>query len=309
MEKQFKIDSHVHILPGYRLRGLIKWMHKIVPDHPMPVDLSGIDIITEMTENGITHFFNFVYPIVVAETDKLNQFNADFCRTIKGAIPFASLHPADENKPERAAMALDMTDFAGFKLHPFIQKFDPLDARMDAFYGFARERNKPVVFHTGFDDFYKARLPLATFEKIMKKYPGISLVLAHMGFPDIERAVSMLDDYPDLYLDTTLIPGFLSDDLKAFLPKSLTREKLETVLVEAVTRYKGRIFFGSDHPAGWGTHAGIFNDFDLIPLSIEEKQSVQCDAPVEFINKFSPDFDWDNHLQTHSHGLDEVKNS
>jgi uncharacterized protein len=151
-EVNYRIDPHIHILPQKRLAGLMRWIKKGFPQHPVPVDIDAEGILSDLRKAGTTHFFNLCYPIKVEETDFLNDWNMDFCKKTPGAIPFASLHQETTNKVEVAEKSIE-NGFVGFKFHPFVQKFDPWDKRMDNFYEFMNEAKRPVIFHTGFDDF------------------------------------------------------------------------------------------------------------------------------------------------------------
>ncbi len=281
----YVVDSHIHILTPQRLVKLVKWMHKIRPDHPVPVDISVTDMLIEMKETGVTHFFNLVYPILEPETDPLNNFNKQFTKAIPGCIPFVSLHPDTENKAENAEALLDQFDVAGYKFHPFVQKFDPWDEKMDSLYRVLQERQKSVLFHTGFEDFYQMKMPLASLEMLLKKYPDLPFMFAHMCYPYVKEALQLLDDYPNLYLDATLVPGFLKDKLIPFLPPGYTKESFRELLYEGFTKHQGRILHGTDHPAGWGTLKEIFQDLDRVNLPETVYHSLKSEAALSFAKK------------------------
>ena len=76
------IDSHVHIFPQGRLRGLMRWILRLIPDHPVPESVTAETILHEMRREGITHFFNLVYPLREEEAVPLNAFNGRFCSAV-----------------------------------------------------------------------------------------------------------------------------------------------------------------------------------------------------------------------------------
>jgi hypothetical protein len=199
------IDSHVHIFPRDRLGGLMRWILRLVPSHPVPESVTAETILHEMRREGITHFFNLVYPLKEEETAPLNNFNGRFCSTLPGAIPFASMHQDTADKAKVAEDAFASYPFVGFKFHPFVQGFDPWDKRMDPLYAFLEEVQRPVILHTGFDDYYGKSMPVKELEGLLKRYPRLPVVFAHMGFPKVGAVFSLLEDYPELYLDATLV--------------------------------------------------------------------------------------------------------
>ncbi|MBI4639019.1 MAG: hypothetical protein HY727_21995 [Candidatus Rokubacteria bacterium] len=124
------IDCHVHLLPPRRLQGLLKWMHSFYPEHPIPVDVTLERCIEDYRTIAADYVFNLVYPIFLPETSDLNRFNFELHQKHPWIIPFGSLHLEDEDKGAIVDRCLGEYGFLGFKFHPFIQRFDPLDPRM-----------------------------------------------------------------------------------------------------------------------------------------------------------------------------------
>lgn len=298
MDKQkFQIDTHVHILPEYRLKPLAKWMKKAFPDQKVSEKFNPLDLVADLYKGGTTHFFNLVYPIAEEETENLNQFNLEFCRKIPGAIPFASLHQDTKDKVKVAEKILSHNEYAGFKFHPFVQKFDPWDLRMDSFYSLLQEVGKPVLFHTGFEDFYKKKMPVEKLRSLLRKFPNLPVVLVHMAFPALDEVFALMDEFPELYLDATGVFVFLRNDFKQFLPPELSGDKFLEILIEGLKKYRGRILFGSDHPVGWGDIETIYKDLTFLSGSDEIVKSLKFESAVSFIDKFLPGFDWNKNLQ------------
>lgn len=293
----FQIDTHTHILPEYRLRTLAKWMKNSFPGHDVSEKFKPLDLVRDLYNGGTTHFFNLVYPIQEEETERLNDFNIEFCRDIPGAIPFASIHQETKNKAKVTEKLLRENDLAGFKLHPFVQKFDPWDLRMDPFYSLVQEAGKPVLFHTGFEGFYKRKMPVDKLRRLLTKFPNLPVVFVHMAFPDIEEVFILMDEFPGLYLDATGVFVFLRNDFEQWLPPKLKNGRLIEILQNGLEKNKGRIMFGSDHPVGWGDIETIFKDLSFLTVSDDILKSIKYGSAVNFINKFLPGFDWSENLQ------------
>lgn len=304
MIPEYTIDTHVHIMPEYRIRGLVRWMKKAFPVYEGDERATPDDIVTELRNGGLTHFFNLVYPLKEDETVPLNTFNADFCRRTPGAIPFASMHQDTPDKAAVAEKALKYCDVAGFKLHPFVQKFDPWDSRMDDLYAFLQEAGKPVLFHTGFEAFYQKKMPVSELKQLLKRYPGLPVVFVHMAFPELDTVFDMMDEFPNLYLDATGVLVFLRNSFRPFIPEQLANGHLETLLTEKLEQHQGRIFFGSDHPVGWGTIEKVFKDISFLNVPEHVRISLKYGAAIDFVNRFLPGFDWNNHLQVKEKPVD-----
>jgi predicted TIM-barrel fold metal-dependent hydrolase len=280
-----------------RIQGLARWMKKACPSHPVAVDATAKDLVADLKKGGTTHFFNLVYPLSPKETDPLNDFNTAFCKETPGAIPFAGIHQDTPNKARVAEKLLVTDKVAGFKLHPFVQNMDPWDSRMDDLYAFLQEAKKPVFFHTGFEAFYGKSMPVKQLRALLKRYPQLPVVFVHMAFPELHQVFSMMDEFPELYLDATGVFVYFRHSFKPYLPPSLANGELERFLSEKLETYKDRIFFGSDHPVGWGDIARIFKDLTFVPVSKQTRQSLKSGAAMAFIDKYYPGVDWGRNLQ------------
>jgi len=286
----------------------MRWILRLVPAHPVPESVTAHHILEDLRREGITHFFNLVYPLKEEETDALNDFNGRLCSAIPGAIPFASMHQDTPDKARVAEAALKSFPFIGFKFHPFVQGFDPWDKRMDPLYAFLQEVGKPVILHTGFEDYYGRPMPVMELEGLVKRYPRLPFVLAHMAFPNLEAAFSMLEDYPELYLDATLVLSYLRPECEPYLASLPGGLGIIDRLIEGIEKNAGRVLYGSDHPAGMGGLSDIYSDVEDLPVSDFVKKSIRVDAPKAFVSRFEPGFDWRRNLtQWDDQRREEVK--
>lgn len=138
------IDVHVHLLPPRRLAGLLRWMHRHYAAHPIPVDVTLDQVIDDSARLGADYVFNLVYPIEPGETEELIRFNADLGRRHPWIIPWGSLHPDNADKARIVERCVREHDVLGFKFHPFIQRFDPLDPRMTEVYEALQALGRPL---------------------------------------------------------------------------------------------------------------------------------------------------------------------
>ncbi len=280
------IDAHVHVLPPKRLAGLMRWIHKAHPQHPVPGDVTEADIIADLRRESVTRFFNFAYPLKPHETGPLNDFNLEFCSRTPEAVPFGSMHVENPDKPAIAAQLFDR-GFVGLKFHPFVQKFDPWDERMEELYAYLEDVGRPVFLHTGFEDWYKLEMPPEKLEGIMSRHPKLAAVFVHMMFPALEDAWRLLDDYPNLYMDATNVLATFRPELEPILLAWTGRNDLWEVFCEGLEKHAGRVLFGSDHPAGMGSLRQIYADLDNPGLPDRIRRSLACNAPMNFLQKYA----------------------
>lgn len=278
------IDSHVHILPPARLRGLMKWMHRAFPGHPVPSVITPDGIIADLRAAGATRFINLVFPLNVGETDSLNAWNLEFCENTPGAVPVGSLH-IDSPGKERIARSLVARGCRGVKLHAFIQRFDPSDARFDGLYDFMNESGMTLFLHTGFDQWYGMTFPPERIERIIARRPNMAVVLVHMIFPKIDDALRLLDTYGNVVLDATNVPGAL-----AFMRDAGMAEEssLRDRFAAGVERHRERIMYGSDYPVGMGTLEKIGADLRATGIGVEAVNALTLETPgrlIKFLRK------------------------
>lgn len=247
-----RIDAHVHIMTHRRVRGGLKWVRPVAPDYEnLSLDVTTEELLGHLEEEGVEAFFNFFYPLAPGETEEINLWHRNFADSCPQAIPFASLHAGDENKAAIISQALDQQQFTGFKFHPYIQGFSIMDNRLTKVFEELQERQCPVVFHTGFSEFYRQPSMVEDTKAFLHRYPRLTSVVAHMLYPDLplEDWSALLDEYPTLYLDTT-------NTLLYCQPSTPDGERLQK-LIES---HSSRIVFGTDFPMGTLYPTGKLHD-------------------------------------------------
>jgi len=209
------------------------------------------------------------------------------------AAPFGSLHVETPDKRDVVKRLIETFRFVGLKFHPFIQDFDPADERMMEVYGLMEEYRRPVFIHTGFDEFYRKKLPAQRMETILERFPNLPLVLSHVFFPDFRGAERVMERFPGVYLDATNVFGALrmfGDAANGEAGRRST-EELSNIFRELLGRFGHRTMFGSDHPAGIGGLREIHDDLMSFDLGDDVLCMITRDTPRRFIAEFAPHID------------------
>jgi len=113
-----------------------------------------------------------------------------------------------------------------------------------------------VVFHTGFEAFYGAELPVRGFEAILEAFPELILVLAHANYPHVAEAFELVARYPNLQLDAVHVFSPLT---RKWVPPDAARSVAQE-LRAGIHAFPDRVMFGTDHPSGTGTLATMYGD-------------------------------------------------
>lgn len=280
----FICDAHVHVMTRVRIRGGIRWMKRAFPDYFLSEEITEEDILNEMKLAGVKAFFNYFYPLKPGESKELNAWQRDFARREPRAIPFASLHAGDPEKKEIIRQALDEEGLFGFKFHPYVQGFRLSDPAMEEVYGELAERGCPVIFHTGFSEFYELPSVHKELQMVLERFPHLTVVAAHMVFPDVpfSKIFGWLDKYPRLYLDATNVFANLKG------PNSDEGEKLVCLL----EKYSKKVVFGSDYPMGYAPPDTLYRQALEYCATPEVAEDIFWRTALKIIRSYKRDFNF-----------------
>jgi len=203
-----------------------------------------------LAAHGVERFCFFSYAHKPGIARSLNAWIAQTARRLPAGIPVGTVHAGD---PDILAIANDALDagLAGFKFHLSVQRFRADDARLMPFYERVAERGAFLVVHAGTMPYRDTYTGLAGFRAVMERFPSLRVVVAHLGGFETEGFCALTEEFPNLYLDTTMALTPLSDPY--------LRSDADAIPTGLLLRYQDRIMLGSDFP--------------LIPYAYEEERS------------------------------------
>lgn len=293
------IDAHVHIFPRYRSRKAVRWIKKYIPWLDVEDSVDETMIVNRLERCGISSFINYIYPLHSEESEPLNEFNHRLSKRVRNAACFGSVHPDNENREGIVKRAILDLGLVGLKFHPFVQRFDILDRRMDSVYRTMEILERPVVFHTGFQRFYGAELGVDEMETLLKRHPRLVVVICHMFYPRIADAFRLLKDYPNVYLDGTNVFSDYREsvDGENLFEGLLVRESENAAYrvfyshsVEDIEQYSHRIMVGSDYPVSMNNPEAIYDHVLKLEIAAEAMRNISHDTARAFIERFKHDF-------------------
>jgi hypothetical protein len=173
-------------------------------------------------------------------------------------VPFASVHPDSPGAAE-AVGRIARAGIRGIKLHPLYQSFAVDDPRVFPLYEAIAAERLILMMHAGYDiAFGKEDLASpARFVRVVERFPGLRLVLAHLGgWNWIDLFIERLAG-KDLYIDTAFCSGYCSD---AQRDRLLSRHSTD------------RILFGSDSP--WARMDEHVRFVRALPVSDAVKEKI-----------------------------------
>ncbi len=115
-------------------------------------------------------------------------------------------------------------------------------------------------------------------ETMLEGYPRLPVVLAHVGFPDLEWGFSLADRFPQVWLDLTNVPG-------SFAWMDCPPELLKT-LHEGIARHRDRTLMGTDYPAGMGNLDEILQQFRSVGIDEGLLEHVMVTSTKAYFDRY-----------------------
>ena len=197
-------DIHTHIYPDKIAERAVDALGKFYDFVP-----EGKGTYADMTENDAKSGVNgFLLLCVATNAHQIRRANEAVADAVKRgsadgfeAYGFGGMHPC-ENMEEEIGFCLD-AGLSGIKIHPDIQGVDIDDPRLYPLYDAANGRF-PIYFHIGDDrPQYRFSTP-EKLSKIMKEFPRLVAVAAHLGgYMASDEALQYLCGCDRLWFDTS----------------------------------------------------------------------------------------------------------
>jgi hypothetical protein len=164
-------------------------------------------------------------------------------------VGLAACDPTQPSVMEELRHGIERLHLAGVKMGPIYAGFDPRDGRCDPIYHYCQERGLLVLFHTGTT--YNRVAPLGysrpwLFDDVAIRYPGLGIVLAHVGHPFSEECLVVIRKHPQVYADISAL---------YYRPWQF----YNTVIAAQEYRVTHKLLFGTDYPftASQGSIEGL----------------------------------------------------
>ncbi|HXK45994.1 MAG TPA: amidohydrolase family protein [Deltaproteobacteria bacterium] len=228
------IDFHVHLFPDRLFESIWQFFEKGYGQRVLH-HLYYRQCVDYLRQRGIGTIVYSNYAHRPGVADGINAWNLEILEEIPDLYCFAAYHPGDADALKAAERLLRHPRIIGFKLHLLVQRLYPHDERLMPLYEMVQACNKRMLMHTGTGPVGNEFVGLEHFRKLLRRFPELPVNVAHMGALEYRGFMELLDDHPNLYLDTafTFYPGIPG----AF---DLGPEYLE--------RHQDRIVYGSDFP-------------------------------------------------------------
>jgi uncharacterized protein len=232
------IDSHVHLFPPRVFDAIWRWFDR----HAWNIRyrLYADDVLAHFRAHGVARVVGLTYSHVPEMARDLNRFMAELARAHPDLL--IALGTVLPGEPDAAAIIDEALRLGlrGFKIHCHVQKLGPDDPRLDPLYLRAAAAAVPIVIHAGrqpclhgYDADIFAICSAAATRRALERHPSLTMIVPHLGDDEESDYFAMLDEFPNLHLDTTML---LSEWFE---------RRIDPALLE---RHCDRILYGTDFP-------------------------------------------------------------
>ena len=241
------LDFHTHFFPEKLQNAIYDWFEKYGWGIYRRYTLE--EAVNYLKSIGYQKWVVAVYAHKPGITDSLNKWLYEIQKKYPFIIPLGTIHPQDEVRTI-VKRAFEEYNLAGIKFHTHIARTPPEDERLFPAYEEITKREKILLLHgsihptdAGFvSDFDPYEVSGAEHvEKILEKFPDMRVIVAHLGMGEYEEFGKLMEKYPNLFLDTTMV--HCMDLVKIKHPD--TPPPPPDKFME---RYAERILLGSDFP-------------------------------------------------------------
>lgn len=231
-------DAHVHIFPPRVLEAIWRWFEH----HAWGIryKLHAAETIAFLQARGVRRMTGLHYAHVPGMARTLNRFAAELGAEHAALVPFGTVLPGEPGAAAIVEEALGELGLQGIKLHCHVQQFAPNDRSLDDVYRVCARFKKPLVIHAGREPAlpaYQADIQAIChvdfIRDVLRRHPELTVVVPHLGADEIPQYGELLEESPNLHLDSTMM-------LAGYFPDRPT--------VEFIARWSDRIMYGSDFP-------------------------------------------------------------
>ena len=230
------VDFHVHLFPDRLFDALWNFFSSEY----------GLDVRYQMYYRECLHYLRnqgvatVVYSNYAHKPELMKglfKWNAEVLEEFENVYCFSAYHPGDDGALAMAEKILNHSRILGFKLHLMVQQIYPHDERLYPLYEMVMERKKRLLLHVGTGPEGNQFVGLKEFRRVLDRYPELPANIAHMGALEYGDFMDLLDDHPNLLLDTAFV-FFQENKNSGGFP--LGRDILY--------KNRHRILYGSDFP-------------------------------------------------------------
>jgi uncharacterized protein len=232
------VDAHVHFLPDALQDAVWRWFDSLTPPWPVTYRSPAADRLAVLAGVGVRHHTALAYAHRPGMLSFLNDHTLGLASAVPAVIPTFTIYP----EPGVTAETQRCLDAGGraVKVHLQVGGYDATDPLLSGAWALLQDAGTPIILHAGAvadgsgNEEWCGPEPVL---RLLDRFPGLRLVIAHLGAPDHDAFVALAEEHDGVWLDTAMVftdPPYLG-------PSPLH-------LAQRVRALGDRIVFGSDFP-------------------------------------------------------------
>ena len=232
-------DIHVHFMPDRMQQAVWRHFDSLPRAWGIRYRTDDETRLQTLKDLGVLRHTALAYAHRPGVAAWLNEFTLDFADNHASALGCFTFYP-EPTADEYVSAALQRGAQVA-KVHLQVGKFDPMDAQLAGVWRRLEAAGTAVVIHAGAvpdGSGGEAWCGMDPVRRLLERWPGLQLVLAHMGAPDYDDAVQLAREFPQLRMDTAMV-----------LVHSGAGFEYPRVLVDWLAESPTRVLFGSDFPS------------------------------------------------------------
>jgi uncharacterized protein len=233
------VDVHVHLLP-HRLQEAVWAYFDRLEDPPWPITYRDDEAtrLATLRELGVIAHTALAYGHKPGVAAWCNDHTLTAADAHPQVVPTFTFHA----EPDAATYVADAIARGGrvAKVHLQVGRFRTTDPRLDEVWPQLVAADVPAVIHAsavyGVDGGHEYCGPDA-IRALLEAHPEVTVVVAHLGAPDLAGFVALAEEAPTVRLDTAMVltdPPYLAATPPQLLPR--------------LRALSDRLWFGSDFP-------------------------------------------------------------
>lgn len=234
------IDVHVHFLPDRVMDAVWGYFDQAATHYGTPWPVTYRTPVAERLQTlqdlGVRRFPALVYPHKPDMAASLNAWAREFAASTSGCVSSGTFYP-EPGAAQYVKEALELGTRI-FKVHVQVGDYDPRDDELDAVWGQLADAGVPVVVHCGSGPIPGRHTGPGPMSDVLRKHPRLTAVIAHLGMPEYDEHLRLVETYPNVHLDTTMACTPFTEALAPF-PRDL---------LPRYAALRDRVVLGSDFP-------------------------------------------------------------
>jgi uncharacterized protein len=198
---------HVHFLPPNIQKAVWDVFDsagpKIGREWPIRYRSSHEERVELLRAMGVRRFSTLPYAHKPGVATYLNEWSRTFAAQVPEVLWSGTFFPEESVRAYVGELVEAGVEL--FKLHLQVGEFHLDDPLLDDVWGLLEDAGPPILVHAGSGPVGNDFTGPASMQRLLARHPRLSIVVAHMGAPEVAHFLRLAEDHERVRLDTTMV--------------------------------------------------------------------------------------------------------